>query len=184
MIPTQSHIRLSSFILSFGIDHELFGLTSNYAVLLLVSYLIFSSLKSSSFFTGINASQEKKPNLSDDVCLDSKQITYIEQYMFAEKPFLNHLLNIENLSNQLELPQRKLSLIINRHYQQNFFEFINNYRVNESKRLLTDPLLKKATMIEIMDKSGFNSKATFNVFFKKVVGLTPTQYRKENSDLE
>jgi len=67
--------------------------------------------------------------------------------------------------------------VINRRFEQNFFEFINKYRVAEAKKLLEDPDHAQSTMIDIMADAGFNSKATFNTFFKKLVGSTPSQYR-------
>ncbi len=69
--------------------------------------------------------------------------------------------------------------MINRHFQKNFFEFINGYRIDEAKKLLANEKYEKVTIIEIMAQVGFNSKATFNTFFKKLVGVTPSQYRKE-----
>ncbi|WP_237158037.1 helix-turn-helix domain-containing protein [Shewanella psychrophila] len=98
--------------------------------------------------------------------------------MKTNKPYLNHLLTLENLANQLDLTSRSLSQIINRHFKQNFFEFINSYRIDESKRLLEQNENTNTTMLQIMEQAGFNSKATFNTFFKKTLGLTPTQYRK------
>jgi len=105
--------------------------------------------------------------------------------MRTEKPFLAHILTLERLAKQLSMPQRTLSNAINRHFNQNFFEFVNHYRVEEAKTLLADPEHKSKTMIDVMADCGFNSKATFNTFFKKIVGSTPSQYRAEqrkNSD--
>jgi AraC-like DNA-binding protein len=99
--------------------------------------------------------------------------------LLQNKPYLNHLLTLDNLASQLSMGSRNLSSIINRHFGKNFFEFINYYRVEESKRLLLLEENKTVTMLDIMDKAGFNSKATFNTFFKKLVGVTPTQFRKE-----
>jgi len=99
--------------------------------------------------------------------------------MFEEKPFLANILTLEQLAKQLEMTPRTLSNTINRHFKQNFFEFINHYRVEEAKLLLANPEHKNTTMIEVMADCGFNSKATFNTFFKKLVGSTPSQYRAE-----
>jgi AraC-like DNA-binding protein len=99
--------------------------------------------------------------------------------MLEKKPFLAHILTLDQLARQLEMPPRALSNTINRHFKQNFFEFVNHYRVEEAKTLLADPEQKTKTMIEVMADSGFNSKATFNTFFKKLVGATPSQYRAD-----
>ena len=163
--------------MSLYIDYRALGLISNYAVLFLISFLIFFSLNYSTVFKGI-AKENSKSIDKADVNLD--QVAAITKYMEEQKPFLNHLLTLDNLAKQLHLPARNLSQVINRHFKCNFFEFINGYRIAESKRLLLAQKNRKTTMLEIMDSSGFNSKATFNTFFKKIVGKTPTQYRKDN----
>ena len=61
----------------------------------------------------------------------------------------------------------------------NFFEFINRYRVEEAKRLLASVDFKDETILELIYKSGFNSPSAFHRFFKRIVGLTPTEYRKQ-----
>ena len=76
-----------------------------------------------------------------------------------------------------------LTTVYFRIFEQNFFEYINAYRIEESKKLLAQQENAKITILEILDKAGFNSKATFNTFFKKIVGLTPTQYRKKQLHL-
>lgn len=114
--------------------------------------------------------------------VDLAQVARLERYMSSQKPFLANILTLEQLSNQLELAPRTLSNVINRHFKQNLFEFINKYRVEEAKLLLENPDFNNKTTIEIMAQSGFNSKATFNTFFKKLVGSTPSQYRASQLD--
>ncbi|MDO6446768.1 helix-turn-helix domain-containing protein [Colwellia sp. 1_MG-2023] len=166
---------MTSIDLHINIDYALIGQTSNFMVMFLISFLMFYSLGFSSVFKGI----ENKEKIIEKDPIDLAQVEKIESFMQAQKPYLNHLLNLENLSMQLQMPARNLSQIINRHFKQNFFEFINRYRIEESKHLLQQEENRKVTMLDIMDQAGFNSKATFNTFFKKSVGLTPTQYRKE-----
>ncbi|WP_440874128.1 helix-turn-helix domain-containing protein [Thalassotalea sp. PLHSN55] len=166
-----------SYEIGVTVDHETLGLTSNYAVLLLVTGLIFFSAGHSTIFKGIDRKLQPEKDKSED-SYDPEEIRTIEAYMEQNKPYLNHLLTLENLANQLSLSPRYLSTLINRHFEKNFFEFINFYRIEESKKLLISVSNKKTTMLDIMDRAGFNSKATFNTFFKKLVGDTPTQYRK------
>lgn len=168
-------------VLSITVDYEFIGLTVNYTLLLLISFLIYFSLGFTSMFKGIDTTITEATSTVDKNPIDLSQIEKITDYMTAEKPFLNHLLTLENLAKQLNMSARQLSQNINRHFKQNFFEFINSYRIEESKNLLTMPEHKKSTMLDIMDLAGFNSKATFNTFFKKIVGSTPTQYRKEQT---
>jgi AraC-like DNA-binding protein len=166
---------MTSIDLHININYALIGQTSNFMVMFLISFLMFYSLGFSNVFKGI----ENKDKIIEKDPIDLNQVALIEAYMLESKPYLNHLLNLENLSIQLQMPARSLSQIINRHFKQNFFEFINRYRIEESKQLLQQEENRKVTMLDIMDLAGFNSKATFNTFFKKSVGLTPTQYRKE-----
>ncbi|MFW8591967.1 helix-turn-helix domain-containing protein [Glaciecola sp. 2405UD65-10] len=170
---------IMSYELGIVVDHELLGLTSNYAVLLLITSLIFFSAGNSRIFQGIDkelATNECK--LPDS--FEPEKINKIETYLVQNKPYLSHLLTLDNLASQLGIGARSLSSIINKHFGKNFFEFINYYRIEESKRLLILEENKSVTMLEIMDKAGFNSKATFNTFFKKLVGKTPTQFRKDH----
>ena len=139
----------------------------------LISFLVFYSLSFTSVFQGINKQVEETKNP-----VSKAQVEAILNFMQDHKPYLDHYLSLERLATQLDIPSRNLSNIINRHFDKNFFEFINQYRVEESKSLLRSTEYNKSTMLEIMDLSGFNSKATFNTFFKKIVGQTPTQYRK------
>lgn len=172
-----------SYELGIIVDHELLGLTSNYAAMLLVSALIFFSAGYSTVFKGIDRKLNNEIEKHKDP-IDQAHVDAITKYMENSKPYLNHLLTLESLANQLSLPTRTLSVTINRHFGKNFYEFINQYRIEESKALLVSSVHAKSTMLDIMDMAGFNSKATFNTFFKKLVGMTPTQYRKTQQGKE
>jgi AraC-like DNA-binding protein len=169
---------IMSYELGIIVDHELLGLTSNYAVLLLITSLIFFSAGNSRIFQGVDKELSVEQNKLPDA-FEPENIDNIESYLLQNKPYFSNFITLDNLASQLGIGARNLSSIINRHFGKNFFEFINYYRVEESKRLLALEENKTVTMLEIMDKAGFNSKATFNTFFKKLVGITPTQFRKE-----
>jgi AraC-like DNA-binding protein len=100
--------------------------------------------------------------------------------MSDEKPYLIPNININELSEKVDIPMRFLSQIINDSLNQNFFDFINYYRVEESKNYLTDPKCRKLNILEILYEVGFNSKSTFNKVFKEFTGLTPTEYRQQH----
>jgi len=59
-----------------------------------------------------------------------------------------------------------------------FFEFINQYRVNEVKAKITDPAYENLSLLGIAFESGFNTKSAFNRVFKKITGFTPGEYKK------
>jgi len=171
---------ISTAHLHINIDFELMGLIGNYVTFILVSGLIFFSLMSSSLFEGIEPHDEAEHDKEQEKSeVNPELVAKLESYMLDKKPFLANILTLEQLARQLEMPPRVLSNTINRHFNQNFFEFVNHYRVDEAKLLLADPEYQHKTMIEVMAECGFNSKATFNTFFKKLVGATPSQYRAE-----
>jgi AraC-like DNA-binding protein len=106
-------------------------------------------------------------------------IQMVIQYMQNDKPYLEPELTLDQLALQLSIKPRALSQAINEILQQNFFDFINRFRIEEAKRLLTKPIDEKITVLEVLYKVGFNSKSSFNTLFKKYTGQTPTEFRKK-----
>ena len=162
------------------VDFELLGLLGNNAVLIVVGALTIFSLKRSSLYEGLDE-QRRAADQQDVVNIDPELIKHIETHMQTAKPYLRNILTIDQLAGQLQVPRKKLSQAINGHFQMNFFEFINRYRIGEAKRQLADPALMEKNVTDVMMDCGFNSKATFNTFFKKLTGKTPSQYRASNA---
>lgn len=108
----------------------------------------------------------------------------IEQYkaaiinaMTVDKIYLNNKLSIYEVSKQLDIPRQYISEVLNVHMNTNFQDFINHYRVNEFVDRLKNDQNKHFTLLGIATDVGFSSKSSFNATFKKIKGLTPTQYR-------
>ena len=97
--------------------------------------------------------------------------------MKEEKLYQQPDLNLIKLAKALNLNPRLLSRIINEQYQQNFSDFVNQYRIEDIKGKLTDPEFSHYTILAIALEAGFNSKSTFNAAFKKNTGMTPSAYR-------
>ncbi|MCG7499614.1 AraC family transcriptional regulator [Vibrio sp. Of7-15] len=131
----------------------------------------------------VNASPEKyqKQKLSDEVAgtLKSKLITYMK----SERPYLDNELTLSDLSEKLGVSSHHLSQLLNQHFQQSFYDFINEYRIEEIKRRLSDPADSNKTILSLALGSGFNSKATFNSVFKRKENMTPSAYRRQFSSL-
>lgn len=98
--------------------------------------------------------------------------------MTEEKPFLNSSLTIQDVSREIKIPVRELSLLINHQLGQHFYDFVNAYRIESAMDILKDTTKNKVTILEILYEVGFNSKSSFNTAFKKHTGNTPTYYRK------
>jgi len=105
----------------------------------------------------------------------------LSNLMDREKPFLNNLLNINDLAKMLAVPTWYISQVINEGFQQNYFDFINTYRVEEARKHLADPARKHMSILDIAYDVGFNSKSTFNTAFKKHMQTTPSDLRRELS---
>ncbi len=82
------------------------------------------------------------------------------------------------MAGKIGIHPRYLSQIINESLGQNFFDFINHYRIEEAKRMLTQTLDEHITVLEVLYEVGFNSKSAFNTAFKRHTGVTPTEFKK------
>ncbi|WP_049723386.1 helix-turn-helix domain-containing protein [Gilvimarinus polysaccharolyticus] len=168
---------LASIHFGLTLDFSSVGLTANYLAFLLVSVLIFFSLRHSSVVGAVDESLIKH-SPSDKAPFNDDDIERLLRYMNTERPYLQHSLTIDQLACSLDMPQKTLSAMINRHFGRNFFEFINSYRITTAKELLQAPDKQSMNVLDILYEAGFNSKATFNTLFKKTVGVTPSEYRK------
>jgi AraC-like DNA-binding protein len=101
----------------------------------------------------------------------------IRTLMEHEKPYLSPDFNLDSLSQTIGVNKNYLSYVLNDNIKSNFFNFVNSYRVEEVKNRLRSGKYDHLTLITIAFESGFNSKATFNAIFKKLTGLTPSQYK-------
>jgi AraC-like DNA-binding protein len=93
-----------------------------------------------------------------------------------EKPYLNPKLSLNEVSGKLSVASKQLSQVINEKTGCNFNQFINTFRVEESKIILRSSQFSKLTIDAISEKSGFKSKSTFYEAFKTHTGMTPKQF--------
>tara|TARA_R110000868_G_scaffold240846_1_gene495406 strand:+ start:695 stop:1846 length:1152 start_codon:yes stop_codon:yes gene_type:complete len=163
-------------------------LTLTLLLLSLLSWVVLKSMYQPELFKSIDTNHKLiKPlitkktidvhqNNNEDVLVDSK-IKKLQKFMEDEEPFLDPALTIQKLANQFNLPSKELSILINHHLDQHFFDFITNYRIKKAITLFKEPSNKKMTILEVLYDVGFNSKSPFNKAFKKHTGLTPTDFR-------
>ena len=103
--------------------------------------------------------------------------------MEKEKLYRETEITLQQLSDKLQLPTYQVSQAINEGMKRNFYDLVNNYRVEEAKRLLKDSKTMNYTILSVGFDAGFNSKTTFNTVFKKFTGLTPTEFRNKNKEV-
>jgi AraC-like DNA-binding protein len=121
----------------------------------------------------------KKSKLND--AISEEYLQRLTCYMDKEKPYLQNNITLQRLASALGITPHHLSQIINEKLNQNFFDFINTYRVKEAQRLLKHPQGQLLTILAISEEVGFNSKTAFNTAFRKSTNMTPSEYRKLNS---
>ena len=105
--------------------------------------------------------------------------TQLKKMMEEDKIYQDPNLNMTILSEKTGLSNSYLSQIINQKDGRNFFDFVNEYRIDEVKQKMSDPKYSHYTILALAQDSGFGSKSTFNSFFKKTTGKTPSQYKRE-----
>ena len=187
---------LYAFLLMWVLDFVHFGLRNTIGIsgefsgyltfisiainFVFANLVIYKGLKQPPQFFNIEKDLPKTRNDSASISDDESNI-YLEKllnYMSNEKPYLTSTLTLKELAERLDLNPRILSRVINERKNQNFFDFINGYRIDDAKMILSNPAKRKMTILEVLYGVGFNSKSVFNTTFKKNTGVTPTEYRK------
>lgn len=104
----------------------------------------------------------------------------LQSFMEEHKPYLDAELTLSELASQLDLSANHVSQVINQFTETNFYAYINAYRIEEVSGLLVDASLEQYSILGLAYDAGFKSKSVFNALFKKIKGMTPSQYRKTN----
>jgi len=177
-------IDLTHFILFKTVDlpasiynmMNFFSLNINFVFAFLI---VYKGLKHPELFYELADQTEKvkyeKSNLTKEESLE--YLNRLKDFMREEKSYLEPDLTINDLASKVNIPSKTLSQVINENLNQNFFDFVNSYRIGEAKKMLSD-LDKKITVLEVLYSVGFNSKSAFNSAFRRHTGLTPTEYKR------
>ncbi len=159
------------------------------AVLLVTIYIIaYLSLQQKEIFPGKSGHKEdlkfvtqedsvkvKKRLMQEDELEVLKR--KLESIMKSSRPYLDSELNLVKLAELISVTPHQLSYIINAGFGENFYQFVNRYRVERAKELLKDTTTNK-TMLAVAYDAGFNSKTVFNTTFKKITHQTPSEFKK------
>lgn len=169
----------SFILLGFSTDENsiLFGFSLSS---IFIYYIGFFGLNQKAIFikTSKNETEEKYKKSSIKKSELDIYATKIKQFMESDKPYLNNDLNLYHFSKLLGISTHDLSQLLNQKFNQNFYTFINSYRINEFKKRVQEDDLKKFTILSIAYDCGFNSKSSFNRIFKNNTGQTPLSFIK------
>jgi len=104
----------------------------------------------------------------------------LRDFIGRSKIFLDPNLDLPRLAEAWGQPRYVTTYVINRGLNLNFFSLINEFRIDHAKQLLAKANNGGKSIKELALHCGFNSKSVFNGVFKKLVGMTPTQFRTQS----
>jgi AraC-like DNA-binding protein len=139
-------------------------------ILYLLLILIVFNKKKSAVFSSTEKYSDKKIENSEDL------VQQLQLLMYKDKPYKNSNIKLKDIASKLDVSSHLLSQLLNDNIGKSFSKFINEYRVEEAKLLITNN--RKFTLEAIGFDAGFSSKSTFYATFKKMVGVTPAQFQK------
>lgn len=152
-----------------------------------ISYIGYYGIRQPNTFQMVDLEPlavEKEFNVNNeaDKLKIQKAIEKLNEVFETQQPFLDPDLTITGLSNLCGIPSGQISLAINRGAGKNFYDFINEYRVKEFIVRIDDKEYAYLSLLGLAYDCGFRSKSTFNAFFKRHTGFTPSQYKKNLSN--
>ncbi|GGD20794.1 helix-turn-helix domain-containing protein [Hyunsoonleella pacifica] len=148
-------------------------------MILYITYIAFVqptifSLDLNSATGMVLTSKYEKSGLTPALSNELKE--HLIMLLTKDKVYKKSNINLEILSNKLNTTRHNTSQIVNEHFEMNFFELINKFRVQEAINILEADVHGNLNIIDVAYEVGYNNKVTFNKAFKKVTSLTPTEY--------
>ncbi|MDC7995756.1 helix-turn-helix domain-containing protein [Altibacter sp. HG106] len=150
-------------------------------MIVLVLYISYVTYNQPEVFAGKtslpdpgNLFKYKKSRLTDSLSEELKEelLRLLEQ----EEVYKDNSLSLQKLAELLETSRHSASQVINQHFQMNFYELINSYRVRAAMQLLESEANQQRNIIDIAYEVGFNNKVSFNKSFKRIAATTPSQF--------
>jgi len=124
-----------------------------------------------------NDSKYKTSSLNaKDIEVNKKELVRL---MEEERLFTTNDLTVNDVAKRMNIPRQHLSEILNVHLKTGFQDFLNQYRVDAFVDCLKSDAYENYTIMGIAQEVGFSSKSSFNTTFKKLRGMTPSQYKKQ-----
>jgi len=127
----------------------------------------------------INIAEKKYTKSGVDEKMLDKYEEALKLFMKKTKIYLEPEISLEQLAAKTNIPKHHLTQLLNERFGKNFYTFINEHRITEAMEKLQHD--RNLNILSLAYDCGFNSKSSFNTYFKKVTGLTPSAYRKEHN---
>ncbi|TGK43484.1 helix-turn-helix domain-containing protein [Leptospira andrefontaineae] len=144
--------------------------------------VFFISFRIFQFRENVFPNEEIQKEEETEDPLDENLLQKLNSLLRDKKIFLQENLTILALAKQLAVPEKKVRRLINKGLgYRNFNEFLNHYRIEEAKFMLSNPSKNDFQVLRIAMDLGYGSLAPFNRAFKEIVGMTPSDFRKQNN---
>lgn len=118
----------------------------------------------------------KTTRLSDEEC--KRLLKALNAVMNNDKPYTNPDLKSSDLAAMIGTKSHSLSFLFNQYLKKSFYDYVNEYRVAEFKRLVNESDISRYTLTALSEKCGFSSRASFFRHFKAITGVTPAEFIK------
>ncbi|MCB0595027.1 MAG: helix-turn-helix transcriptional regulator [Lewinellaceae bacterium] len=182
VIYSLSFLGILLVVFGFPIGQSLFIIVQVASVVVVYLLSYFALVQPQLAYAPLNHDQDAPPKYQGSSLSDTDKQQLLERILRhteTAKPYLVPNLSIEEFAGQVDVNRYYISQVINECLEQNFSDFINAYRVQETQALLQDPDRQHLKILAIAYEGGFNSKTAFNTAFKKFTGMSPSQYRRQ-----
>jgi len=160
------------------------------AAVLFVSFIGFFGIRQAGVFNGsefqsrenesadVDANPDKRKYQKSGLDVESSEALHLQlvEVMNVKKLYCKNELSLSDLADHLKTQPNYLSQVINEREGKNFYDYINSLRVEEFKRLVVEPDSRKYTLLALAQQCGFNSKSSFNRYFRKATGQSPSEF--------
>lgn len=148
---------------------------------LMVMYIGYSASVQPSVFSGSLTFDKiffkyEKSGLTESLSQELKE--NLLRLFDEEKIYKENDINLEKLADRLNTTRHNASQVINEHFEMNFHELVNKYRINEAKQIFETDCQRNLNIIDVAYEVGYNNKVTFNKAFKKDTQVTPSEYQR------
>ncbi|MEE9407979.1 MAG: helix-turn-helix domain-containing protein [Polaribacter sp.] len=139
----------------------------------LLIFLLFKSNREN-FFKDI---PEKYASKKIEKIAANSLVSSLHKLMNEKQFYKDTNIKLNDIAKELHITPHQLSQLLNDNLRKSFASFINEFRIEEAKKLLQEN--NQFTLEAIGFEAGFSSKSNFYATFKKVVGKTPSEFKKQ-----
>lgn len=139
--------------------------------------LPYASFESADVLEEDDKSEEKAIEEGQPTQEDVALMKEVHELVSKEKIFKNADLTLDLMAKQMSINRNYLSKAINQTTGKNFNTYINEYRVKEAIKILSNEKSDVISIDAIAFDVGFNNRTSFYQSFKKITGLSPSDFR-------